>query len=350
MGVLRGIGLSTAVAALAWPLAMIYRQPELLPVLLLLAARPALMALRSPALPVLRRQMNYRILFFDEVAQNVAGTAITLALVWQFRSVWSIAMGGLVGAAASVAISYALCPMRPLWGWDRSAARELSHTGRQILVNTLVMSIWMNLDRLLGLRLLEPQQLGLYTVAWNLAAMAEALIGRAAGVYFSMLVSTEDAEARAAQHRRFSRYLVVWIMPAMGLGIVAAPLAVDLLYDSRYGGARSLLAILTARLMFRCLGHFQFQYLMALGLIRLETRSYAVGALFQALALVPLVRMWGVTGMALSGLLSAAVQAGTQAVLMRLHSRAPLAPLLVTTGWAAAGLLTALLVDWLSSP
>ena len=236
LGFGRGLGLTAFAAALAWPLAWLYGQPGLFPVLLALASRPALFAVRSPGLPRLRRELKYRALFVDEVFQTVIATAVSLVLAWQYRSIWSIVAGTLAGGVAGVAVSYIICPVWPALTWSRPVVREIAHLGRQIFVNTLVMALWLNLDRLLGLRFLTGTQMGYYAVAWNLAMVAEALTSRACDVYFSVLTRQRDPDAQAAWHGRACGLLATAAMPALACGVVVAPKVIDLLYDRRYEG------------------------------------------------------------------------------------------------------------------
>ena len=76
MGLVRGSGLSICAALAAWPLSDFYSEPSLLGILLVLAARPFLFAIRSPGFPLLRRNLNYRGIFFDEMTQAVIGLSL----------------------------------------------------------------------------------------------------------------------------------------------------------------------------------------------------------------------------------------------------------------------------------
>ncbi len=342
LGFGRGVGLSLVAAMLSWPLSKAYGRPELFPILLALAARPALYALRSPGMPALRKRLDYRAIFVDEVVQIVVGTGLTIALAWVAPSPGVIVAGTLAGAGAGVVISYILCPMTPRRDWDPEAALGIAHLGRQVFVNTLVMALWLNLDRLLGLRLATEAQMGLYAVAWNLAAVAEGLVTRACDVYYSMLARRDGPEAQAAWHREVCGRVVSWGMPLMALGVVAAPATVRLLYDSRYAGAAPLLALLAARLMVRTLGQVQFQYLLALGEVRSATRAYVVALVVQAASLVPLAHAMGVAGLAMAGLLSTAALTATQSVGLARRGDPSLRQFGITTAW----MVVALTVAW----
>jgi O-antigen/teichoic acid export membrane protein len=334
----RGLVLMTATAVLAYPLALAYRRPELFGVLATLALWPAIMALRSPGLPTLRRAMRYRALCVAEVVQTTAQVAAGVALALILHSVWAIALAMLVGATTAVAVSYVLCPVRPGRGWDPAALREIAHLSRQIFVNTLVMALWLNLDRLLGLKFVGQSDMGRYFVALNLVASLEAFLGRGCDVYFSMLSRCAELDRRQSWHRKAGRLLSTWAMPALAAGVVLAPPFFGILYDARYAAAKVLVGILMARFMLRCLAQVQYQYLASLAEVRLNTRAYYVALVAQLVLFLPLTKTWGVAGMAAAGLASEAIMVGAQSLILRLRRQGSLLPYLLTLAWAATGL------------
>lgn len=337
MGLIRASGLSLLILAAAWPLGRFYDVPQLLPILLILAARPLILALRSPGFPLLRRNLNYRALFIDETGQTVAGTLVSLGLALLLRSPVAIAWGTLAGACASVMLSWWLNAVRP-GPWCAAAARDLFSFCRQVLPNTLVMAIWLNLDRTLGLRMLPPADMGCYFLAINLAAVVEGISVRGCDVYFSFLSRMNDESQRARTHTIITRSVTRWLMPMLLMAALVAEPCVRLLYDARYELAGPLLAVLIVRLMIRILGQLHFQYLMAAGRIHSSTRAYLTALGVQAALLVPLVHSLGVVGLALSCLLSTIVVTIAQMSVER-DIKQLRQPLLQTLAWMAVALL-----------
>ncbi|MDX2036739.1 MAG: oligosaccharide flippase family protein [Isosphaeraceae bacterium] len=342
MNLWRGLGLSAVMAALSQPLATAYGQPGLAAVIAVLALKPFIYAFRSPGMPLLRRSLNYRALFVDEVVQTVVATAVSLALAWYTRSVWSIVGGTIAGSAVSSVLSYILCPISPRWSWDRSAADEISKFGRAVFLNTMVMAVWLNLDRLLGLRLVGDHEMGLYTVAWNLAAVVEGLMTRGCDVYFSMLSRFHDVDSRRRRHESISNKVIFVGMPALAVGVIASPFATSVLYDQRYAGAGVLLGLMVARLMVRFLGQMQFQYLLASAHIGVGTKAYLVAMLVQASILIPLTNALGVVGMACSSLISTAVLTGFQTWMLERRGVASGRHFLWTSAIATSALIVLL--------
>ena len=348
IGLTRGLGLSAAAALAAMPLALFYRQPELTGVMLALALRPALMALRSPAMPRLRRDLEYRALFTDELTQVAIGTAaaIAVALFVPEAGAWALVAGTLAGALGGVVISYFLAPMGVRWYWDRDKAREIAGFGGRILLNTLVMAAWLNLDRLLGPRFLPLEAIGWYAIAWNLAAAAEGLVTRKTDVYFALLARKEDPIERSEWHHRTAGKAMIWAGPILALAAAAAPLGVRILYDSRYHPAGILLAILLARLIVRAAGQLDFQLLLAGGNVKAATVGYLVGAVVQAAILIPLISAFGVAGLAVSVLISTVVVTAAQAWAGPGLGRPAVKRMLAACAWAGAGVGLGMGLEW----
>lgn len=338
IGLGRGVALSAIVAAVAWPWAALNRSPALTPILLALSLRSAIVALRSPALAKIRRELNYRALFADEMSSLVLGTGITLMLAWWTRSYWALVWGNLIGAAASVVASYLIAPYPVRWTWDRGVIREISGLSRQIWVNTLLMAAYMNVDRLFGLRLVDKREMGYYVVAVGLSNNVDGVFGRVADVFYTMLARQADPGVRRRWGSGVTMALAKYLMPALALGIVAAPVVIRLLYDPRYVHVGVLFGILTARVMVRSVGQIQFEFLLSTGDIRVNTAAFALAAVAQAGLMFPLGSAYGSMGLTWAALGSTLVYSGSQTLLMRARGDARLAPLGLTCLWATAGL------------
>ena len=350
MGLGRGAILAAVVVISAYPASEFYDQPELIGILLILSARSLLHGLQSPGMPVLYQRLDYRSLFVLEVGQTLVGTLVSQVLAWQYRSVWAIVFGTLAGEMTVVVLSYVYSPRAARPRWESTAAREIYHLGHQVFLNTLVMALWMNLDRLLGLRWVTPREMGLYAVAWNLAAVAETLMLRVCEVYFTMLARLGDPDAQTAWHRALCRKMAAFAMPVAALGVIAGPAVIRLLYDVRYRDAGILFSILVARLMMRTLAQLHFQALLARAEVYLATRAYVVALIVQAVIFVPLVQQFGVVGMAGSCLISTVALTLTETLLMYRRGYVEMGSFALTLFWTLLALTVAGLVHGFTGP
>jgi O-antigen/teichoic acid export membrane protein len=334
----RGFIVTGVAIAAAWPISQFFNQPQLAPVLAVLALRPALMSLRSPGLPRLRRAMDFRSVFIDEFTMTVTGTLASVLVAMVFPSVWAIVLGTLTGAASGIVISFVICPERPVRP-DRQVGGELRRFSTQILINTLLMALWMNIDRLLGLRLVSSHDMGIYTVAWNLAAVADSLISRFCEVHFASLSRLTDERQRQVAHERLMNLISLWIIPVAALAVCAGPWLVQQLYDARYAGVRILFPVLLCRALIRGVGQMQFQLLLARDQVRTGSLAYLMALALHAACVVPMTQSWGVSGLALSTLLSTTCVTVSQALLAARTSGDSLIPVFRTLAWINIPLL-----------
>ena len=207
-----------------------------------------------------------------------------------------------------------------------------------MLLNTLVMALWINMDRLVGVRFITLEQMGLYTVAWNLASVLEALVTRACDVYFSMLARKGEADDQTAWHEEVCARFTRLALPCGAFLVGMSPLAISMLYDKRYAAAGPLFSVLIARLFVRTLGQVQFQYLLVRAEVHLATKAYVVALLVQSILFSILVPRFGTLGLAFSSLGSTATLTFVQTYLLSRKTGWGLGGFAATISGVAAGL------------
>ncbi|MGF1583278.1 MAG: oligosaccharide flippase family protein [Gemmataceae bacterium] len=316
LGLGRAVMIALLGASAAWPLASGYSAPALFVVLLVLSTRPLLYALRSPGIHLLKRELNYRSLFLEEVAQTAVGTIVSLSVAYFFASIWAIVVGTVAGTITAVVASYLLCPMRLEWAWNREASKELVTVGGRILVNTLVMAAWLNIDRLLGLWFVPVKEMGLYFVALNLAAVGEGFLARTCDVHYSMLARLPNLQAQMDWHKQMKARLVFWGSPLLILGVITAPTVIRILYDPRYWSAGVLFGVFAARVAVRFVGQFHFQFCLIQAKVFGTTIAYAFAVALQCALMPVMCSELGVFGLALSTLMSTATVTLIQAIFV----------------------------------
>ena len=319
----RGWALAGVGLALAWPWSLLVGQPALAPVLAALALRPLVLGLRSPASLVYRRRMNFRAIALEEIAQTACGTSVTLIMAMLYGSVWALVAGTLAGALAVVGTSYWLAPSWPRLLWHPAAVAELRRFGSGVMLNTMAMALSQNLDRLAGPRVVSLEELGLYAVAANLAAVAEGLQVRCCDVHFAALARIPGPAQQHQAHARLRQKLAGPFLAASVAGAFASPWLIDRLYDNRYQAAGPILGLLVVRLAIRAVSLFEFQRLLASGTLRPATLAYLVAMPVQVVGLMVVAtgRWPGGMGMAWCGIAVALAHLGTQAGMAELANR-----------------------------
>ncbi len=344
--ILRAFFLSAGIFGLAWVLPPWYGLPALHGVLLALSIRPILLALQNPTVFVLYRRLDYRTPFTVDTLQAVISIPITILLAWWFRSVWGLVIGLLLGDIIRLALSHYLCPPAPRPRWHRPAVHELSHFGTAIFFNTMVYGAWIYFDRLAGPKLLPPEIMGLYILAWSLAEALDPLVWRGCEVFFSMLSRLPEGPDRADFFRRTAKRVALYLQPAIAIAAFCAPFGFKLLYAKPFHGAAILFGLLTARLIFRATSQIQFMYIMMRGEVFIATRAYVISLIMLAAMFVVWVQTFhlGVLGVAISSVTGMTTYTIAQTIQLVRRGEASFWPMLIGLGWTAVAVAGVLAV------
>ncbi|MEO0907572.1 MAG: oligosaccharide flippase family protein, partial [Pseudomonadota bacterium] len=125
LGLLRGLVIVAVMCALAWPLAQIYGDERLGPLVIVISLALLFSSLVNPRQALLLKEL----VFWQSVTVLIIGrlvgiaASITIAIVYQ--SYWALVLGTVIGEAVSMAFSYVILPYLPRFSL-RSRADLLS--------------------------------------------------------------------------------------------------------------------------------------------------------------------------------------------------------------------------------
>jgi O-antigen/teichoic acid export membrane protein len=336
---LRGLLLFAAACALAAPVARFYGAPELAWLIPVTGLTLPLAGLASTRLLALGRELELARLSALELGAQVVTVAVMIGWAWLRPSVWALAGAPVVGAGVRVVAGF----------WLTGGFAHRARFERAVLASTLRIGRWIGLstalgflatwsDRLILGRLVSPELLGIYTVAFFLSE-GVAQLGFRLGqrVLYPTFRKAAGAGALAASYRRARRRLALALLPLAGAVLVRGSLVVELLYDPRYAAAGWMLELLALRIATSALLPPAAAALLALGDARTETLAAGARAVW-LLASLPLGFAWAglpgaVAAVALADLARLPLLWRGLARHALLDPRAELADLL----WLAAG-------------
>ncbi|NTU85867.1 MAG: oligosaccharide flippase family protein, partial [Chloroflexales bacterium] len=140
--------------------------------------------------------------------------------------------------------SSAVCAWRGPARWDRRSLGELARLAGWLALTTVIGVVTNSLDTLTLTALAGPAEAGIYAAGRTLA-LPLLLTAAALG---TVLLPRMSRLPGPTQVTRYVRQLTPWVAGAGGLlaagAMVAAPLAVRLLYSERYAGAAEVTRIL----------------------------------------------------------------------------------------------------------
>jgi len=295
------LALAVLLAALAWPLAALYHEPRLAPVLLALAPVFPLSGLAAVQQALLERAARFRRLARVETLSALGGLAVALLVAWRGGQVWSLVLQMLAATALSSLQLLRATTWRPRWRFSWRALRcTLDFSGHFSLVQ-LVGYLQRNGDSLLIGRLLGPLALGLYAMAYKAMTMPlQQISSIASRALVPAMSRAQDAPERlAALYLRASAVVTLLSAPMMaGLIALRAPF-VQLAFGPRWSGLSALLPWLALLGLAQALATIPGSLLLALGQARLLLWLGLLGAALQVGGCL-LAARWGLQGIAAS--------------------------------------------------
>jgi O-antigen/teichoic acid export membrane protein len=225
--------------------------PELIPAVMFSSV---ILGCQSMKAVTANRDLNLRRVISIELLSQIFYLLITIIWGWLTQSIWSYVASGLLASSLTVLLSHIwLRGARDRFAWNRAALNELKHFGKWVFISSAVGAVAMNGDRLLLAAWINSTQLGYYSLASNLALIAEGLANKLFGAVALPTLSEIERE----QPERFSQlYLRLrWVVDSILVGAAgflfgAGPAIVNLLYDPRYQAAGWFLQWLSFGLIF----------------------------------------------------------------------------------------------------
>src|SRR5262249_20873731 len=109
-----------------------------------------------------------------ELAAQIVGLLCMLGWASIDRSIWALVAGTISAVMAITVMSHIWLPGTPnRWHWDQSAAQEIAHFGKWILMSSTLGFFISNGDRLLLGGFVNPTVLGLYVIAFGIYSAIE---------------------------------------------------------------------------------------------------------------------------------------------------------------------------------
>ncbi|MDI2097600.1 lipopolysaccharide biosynthesis protein [Ruicaihuangia caeni] len=171
-----GAVLTTAMVLVAPWLSAALGDPSATPVVQVMAISVMLASFASVPTALVWRDFLQR----QRVIVDLTAILVTLALVVPLAlagwGAMALAWSRVAGQLVSTIGYWIVTPRRYLPGWNRAELSFLMRLGMPLALSNLVAFVMLNVDYIVVGRMLGPEQLGLYLLAFNLAALPSTVI------------------------------------------------------------------------------------------------------------------------------------------------------------------------------
>jgi O-antigen/teichoic acid export membrane protein len=169
------IGSSSALmlvfAAIAWPFAYFYRQPEILPLMLAMSLAMPLSAAGQQFRVMAEKELRFSSVAAIDIVSSACGLVVALAAALFHGGAYSLVFAVLSAAATSSALSWLLLSrgIRPSFQFDFNEAKPYLRYGSYRLGDSLLNNVQSQADVLIGGAIVGPALMGPYSVPRDLS-------------------------------------------------------------------------------------------------------------------------------------------------------------------------------------
>jgi PST family polysaccharide transporter len=341
--------LITLIVILTAPLiAQIFAEPRAVNIIRVLAMRPVLEALASIKVASLTRKLQFYPLAMIKLGEGLANIIVSIVLA-PALGVWALVIGTLVGSMFYLLLSYLFAPHRPQLLFDSSSIQPLIKFGRWVFATSLIIMAGNYVLKVVISRQLGVAELGLYTLAIQLAFLpaeiASEIIGSVAFPLFARLQA--DIRQVTQIFRTTLIGMAALLFPVCLLIISLAPILEDLL-GPRWAGTGPIIRILAFASIIGLLGEVVVPTLTGLGQPYKVTVIEVVQSLLFIGAVWTLTPLYGLSGAALAWLPAMIISQCVGIVFVQRLLWRPFAglskPVLAITLASVVGALVALII------
>jgi O-antigen/teichoic acid export membrane protein len=316
---IRSLIIALLVSLSAFPMARFYGQPQLKLIIPLLACGSLVQGLQNIGLVLLRKEISFGRIFWFELATNVLGVVLTIALAAVYRSVWALVFGTLLTTTIGTALSYVFHPYRPRVKFERVVLAQALHFGKFAVIFAVASYVINMADNIVVGRFLGTAALGNYSLAFNIAsAPIIVVIFSVSAVLlpaYAEINSREPTLLEPALTKAFTLTAIIMLMIAVPLFFLADDV-VQLLFGARWTTAGSVLRILALVIPLRGLTLIASTVFWSANRPREVALVRTLDAVVFLAALFPLISMFGLVGVAWAGLIGYAFACVNRAVAL----------------------------------
>jgi len=304
---IRSLVIALLVSASAFPMSRFYGQAQLHVIIPVLGLISLVQGFQNIGLALLRKEISFARIFWYELATNVTGITLTVALAVVMRNVWALVIGLLLTAALGTVLSYVFHPYRPRLALEKLALRRALSLGKCTLVIAVASYVINMADNVMGGRLLGTGALGNYSLAFNIASAPISVVVFSLGtVLFPAYAEITDQNPKRLElafTKVFSISLMIMLTIAVPLFLLAGEI-VQLLFGGRWTTAGTVLPILALAIPLRGLSLIISTVFWGLN----RPKEVAVGRTLEAVVflavLYPLITTFGLRGVGWAGVIA----------------------------------------------
>jgi O-antigen/teichoic acid export membrane protein len=302
LSVARGFLMAAGIWIMAGVIGEVMRMPALESLLRVHAWALIIQGMQSPALAIMMKKLDLRRRVALDVVRRIVEAGVTLTIAVLYRTVWALVIGQLVGLTIGSLLSFRIAPWTLCWSLKRSALSYFVQYGKHLNLTTLCAFGVMTGGELVIGRLLGPEALGFYQVAFAIplliGARATALMQQISVPTYASLQRDQLGLVRVFD-LQMGLIGIVYIPLAVTIGSLA-PIMVPIVFGLQWTSISDSLQVFCIYSV--CAGYASVMASLHYGMGRpdLQVKSWVAQCALYLTMIVPMTFSLGVFGAAVS--------------------------------------------------
>ena len=312
-----GVALALLTLALAEPLAALYGEPRLVPVLCCYSLMPVMFSLAVVQTALAQRELRYRDLAARKTIGALAGALAAMAMALAGLGIAALVGQVLVDQAVAAIALWSISSWRPRLAFSRRHLGDLFRFGLSQMATDMVWAMSEQADRML-LGSLGAVAVGYYSVAQRMRSlMGDLLGGSTQNAILPLFARIADDRERVVRGLQTAQTTLSIIVIPVGVGLaVVAPGLIRFAIGARWAPSIVPAQIMICAQLIYWLGYFFGPVMTSLGRPEVRLRIAILRALTLMVLLVLGLR-YGIAGVAAAFLISHAIFYGIELAVLR---------------------------------
>jgi len=286
--------------------ALFFKEPAVIAVLRLISFSLIFQGLTNIGIIYFRKKLDFKRQFIFNVVPQIIYIIVVIPLAFILRNVWALAWASVVRGLVVCAISYIMHPYRPRLDFNINNAKELFNFGKWILGSSIIVmirnqGITMFVGKFLGIPML-----GFYNRA---DAFSTALFQQLILIIWQVGYPAYSQLQKVAARLKKAYLLTLKLLTFFGLPMASGLLILSwdfthLFLTDKWITIVPVIQVLCFNAMIGFITTPAGIMFQAVGKPSIGTKMEAMGVIVLAIIIYPLSLKWGITGTAMSFLLS----------------------------------------------
>jgi O-antigen/teichoic acid export membrane protein len=276
-----GVGFGIASFWLAYPTALIFREPRVIPITRLISVVFVISSLAIVPYSILTRDIKFKEI---GIIQFAAVLGSSLSMLWMARSgfgVWTLIGGTIVHRIISVGLTFWISKWCPDWHFDFGEAKALLKFGVNVASSRSLFYVFQKSDKFIVGKMFNAKLLGFYSFAMQLASIPMekivAIINQIAFPVFSRYQN--DVSKSNDLYLKLTEYVAIIVAPLFFGGFVLGDELVLILLGEKWQPVTYIFKLL-------CISNFAVSLTSISGIIHLAQGRPQWGLIFTGVSTV----------------------------------------------------------------